>query len=66
MTNSPKNLWWGYIPVIVVTLLGILMTFQAYLEVNSWEEQRNSIAFRDASQDRVLVVQREIQLIVMM
>jgi len=61
MTSSPKTLWWGYIPVIVVTLLGILMTFQAYLEVNSWEKQRNSIAFRDASQDRVLVVQREIE-----
>jgi len=61
VTNSPKNLWWGYIPVIVVTLLGILMTFQAYLEVNSWEQQRNNSAFRDASQDRILVVQREIE-----
>ncbi|MCP3867535.1 MAG: hypothetical protein GY703_05465 [Gammaproteobacteria bacterium] len=37
------------------------MTFQAYYEVNSWEKQRTQITFRDASQDRVLVVQREIE-----
>jgi len=36
------------------------MTFHAYNEVNSWEVQRNQITFRDASQARILVVQREI------
>ncbi|MCP4994031.1 MAG: hypothetical protein GY934_09665, partial [Gammaproteobacteria bacterium] len=55
-----KTIWWGYSPVIVVMLLGIIVTFNAYNEVSSWESQRNQIIFRDASQARILVVQREI------
>ncbi|MDX2505285.1 MAG: CHASE domain-containing protein [Gammaproteobacteria bacterium] len=42
-------------------MVGILITIAAFVQSLSWEKSRVEIAFREASQDRILVIQREIE-----
>ena len=54
--------WWGaYVPIALVALLGVTVTWHAFLEVTGWERQRVQNAFYAAARDRVLVVRREIE-----
>ena len=50
-----------YFPTIVVAVLGIAITILASRQVNSWETQKVTTAFRVAASDRILVVQRELE-----
>ena len=52
--------WWGYFPVVWVATVGILVTLAASVQSYRWERSEVEIAFRDAAQERVLVVQQEI------
>ena len=54
-------LWWGYFPVFVVAMLGITNTIYFYRQVSNWERQQVATAFEQASNDRVLVVRREME-----
>jgi CHASE1-domain containing sensor protein len=56
-----KSIWWGYFPVYLVTLLGVMITLYAFREITNWERQRVEAFFRDASGNRILVVKREIK-----
>ena len=53
--------WMAYIPIALVALLGLMVTWHAYNVVTDWEQQRVQQAFRVAAGDRILMVQREIQ-----
>lgn len=55
------SIWWGYFPVFVVALLGFVNTLYFFRQVSSWEKQQVTTEFNEASQDRVLVVHREIE-----
>lgn len=54
-------LWGTYVPIALVTLLGVTVTWHAFREVTGWERQRVQHTFYSAARDRVLVVQREIE-----
>jgi signal transduction histidine kinase len=51
----------AYIPIALVALIGVLVTWQAFNAVTDWERQRVQQAFRAAAIDRILMVQREIE-----
>jgi len=53
--------WVAYIPIALVALVGLMVTWHAYNVVTDWEQQRVQQAFRVAAGDRILMVQREIQ-----
>ncbi|MCB1904359.1 MAG: CHASE domain-containing protein [Gammaproteobacteria bacterium] len=55
------SIWWGYSPVFVVALLGFVNTLYFFRQVSSWERQQVTTEFNEASQDRVLVIRREIE-----
>ena len=57
--NPPS--WVAYIPIAVVALLGVAVTWQAYNVVTGWERQQVQQVFQAAAIDRVLMVQREIE-----
>lgn len=61
ITLGDKTLLLNYFPVILVTLVGLLITLLAFQQVTGWEAQRVETSFREAANDRVLVVQREIE-----
>jgi len=42
-------------------MVGIVLTFAVYTQSLSWEKSRVEIAFQETSQDRLLVIQREIE-----
>jgi len=52
-------IWWGYFPVALVAVTGLAITIAAFNQSLGWEKSRVEIAFNVASQDRILVVQRE-------
>lgn len=52
--------WTAYLPIALVALVGVLVTWQAFNMVSEWERQRVQQAFRSAATDRVLMIQREI------
>jgi len=53
--------WLAYVPLALVALIGVLLTWYAFNVVTDWERQRVQQAFRAAAIDRVLMVQREIE-----
>ncbi len=55
------TVWGGYTPVSIVALLGLLITLYFFRQVTDWERQSVYTAFREASQDRILVIQRELK-----
>ncbi|RDH90158.1 MAG: hypothetical protein DIZ77_14145 [endosymbiont of Seepiophila jonesi] len=56
-----KSIWWGYFPVALVAMIGVLLTLAAFIQSLGWEKGQVEIAFREAAQDRILVVQRELK-----
>jgi signal transduction histidine kinase len=58
-TKVSRLTWWGYFPVALVAVTGLMITIAAFNQSLSWEKSRVEIAFQVASQDRILVVQRE-------
>lgn len=61
MRSDPKSIWWGYFPVVLVAALGLLITMALFVQSMRWENRQVEIAFNEASQDRILVIQREIK-----
>ncbi|MEA2080339.1 MAG: CHASE domain-containing protein, partial [Pseudomonadota bacterium] len=53
--------WMAYVPIALVALIGVMVTWHAFNVVTDWERQRVQQAFRAAAIDRVLMVQREIE-----
>jgi len=51
----------AYIPIAIVALLGVVVTWQAFNVVTGWERQQVQQVFHAAAIDRVLMVQREIE-----
>ncbi|MGB5259760.1 MAG: CHASE domain-containing protein [Gammaproteobacteria bacterium] len=51
----------AYIPIALVALTGVLVTWYSFNVVTDWEHQRVQQAFRAGAIDRVLMVQREIE-----
>ena len=51
--------WYSYIPIALVALFGLTITWLLFRAVADWESQRVEIAFQAAASDRVLVIQRE-------
>ncbi|MEW8508715.1 MAG: CHASE domain-containing protein [Candidatus Thiodiazotropha sp.] len=60
-TPDPRSIWWGYFPVVLVAILGLAITIALFVQSLRWEKSQVEIAFREASQDRLLVIQREIE-----
>ena len=57
---SPKWDWWGYFPLGLVVAIGLLLSIALSIQSFGWAKAQAAIAFREASQERILVVQREI------
>jgi len=53
--------WMAYVPIALVALIGVMVTWYAFNVVSDWERQRVQQSFRAAATDRVLMVQREIK-----
>lgn len=60
-TTGSRSIWWGYYPVVLVAILGLAITIMLFIQSMRWEKSQVEIAFREASQDRILVIQRDIQ-----
>ncbi|MCW8962610.1 MAG: CHASE domain-containing protein [Gammaproteobacteria bacterium] len=58
-TGISRSIWWGYFPVALVASAGLLIAIASFNQSLSWEESQVEIAFSEASQDRILVIQRE-------
>jgi signal transduction histidine kinase len=58
---SNTHSWISYIPIAIVALMGVLVTWHAFNVVTGWERQQVQQAFRAAAIDRILMVQREIE-----
>ena len=58
-TTGPESLWRSYIPIALVAIFGLTVTWLLFRAVADWERQRVQIAFQAAAIDRVLVIQRE-------
>ena len=59
--NRLLSVWHGYIPIVLVALLGVVMTGLSFREITNWEQQRIQNTFQDAARDRILVIQREFE-----
>lgn len=57
--NILKSLWWSYLPVALVGVIGVLTTVAAFIQSLGWEKRQVEIAFNEAAQDRILMIQRE-------
>ncbi len=55
-----SSAWWSYTPILLAALIGLLVTWMVYARISELEQQRRYGAFSEASRDRLLVVQREI------
>jgi signal transduction histidine kinase/sensor domain CHASE-containing protein len=58
-TTGPESQWPNYIPIALVAIFGLTVTWLLFRTVAGWERQRVQIAFQAAASDRVLVIQRE-------
>jgi signal transduction histidine kinase len=56
-----KTFWGAYYPVVLVAVIGVSITYAAFMQSLNWERSQVEIAFREASQDRILVIQRELK-----
>lgn len=52
---------WGYLPIGVVSLIGGILTYNTYEEVRVLSRKQVEYSFQRAAQDRVLMVQREVE-----
>ena len=53
--------WIAYIPIALVALLGVIVTWHAFNVATDWEHQQIQQVFHAAAIDRILMVQREIE-----
>lgn len=53
--------WVAYVPIALVAIIGVLVTWHAFNVVSDWERHRVQQVFRAAATDRVLMIQREIE-----
>ncbi|MES9992871.1 MAG: CHASE domain-containing protein [Candidatus Thiodiazotropha sp.] len=60
-TRDPRSIWWGYYPVVLVAIMGLAVTIALFVQSLRWEKNQVEIALKEASQDRILVIQREIE-----
>ena len=58
--QGARQNWWSYFPVAWVAAVGVSITLAASVQSYRWESSEVEIAFREAAQERVLVVQQEI------
>ena len=61
VTAGNVHPWMAYLPIALVALMGVLVTVYAFNVVSGWERQRVQLAFRSAANDRILMVEREIE-----
>jgi len=54
------SVWLSYSPIVMVALLGGLATWMVHARIADLEQERHYSAFSEASRDRLLVVQREL------
>ncbi|MDX1698912.1 MAG: CHASE domain-containing protein, partial [Thiohalobacterales bacterium] len=59
MPTVPKSRWHSYLPIVLVTIFGLAVTWNLFRAVAGWERQSVETAFEAAARDRVLVIQRE-------
>ncbi|MEA3412480.1 MAG: CHASE domain-containing protein [Pseudomonadota bacterium] len=52
--------WRSYVPILLVVVLGMLVTWFIFKKISDLEGQRQFDAFSAAARDRVLVIQREL------
>jgi signal transduction histidine kinase len=55
-----RTFWSAYYPVALVAVMGVLITLATFMRALKWEKGQVEAAFREASQDRILVIQREL------
>ena len=60
-TENRKSIWWSYFPVILVAIVGASITVAASLQSLHLANNQVEVAFQETSQDRVLVLQRELE-----
>ena len=58
---SNTHSWMAYVPIALVALMGVLVTWYSFNTVTDLERHRVQQAFHEAASDRVLMVQREIE-----
>ncbi|MET0065624.1 MAG: ATP-binding protein [Candidatus Thiodiazotropha sp.] len=51
---------WDYLPVALVALVSMSVTLGMFMQSVDWERRQTEISFREASQIRILLIQREI------
>ena len=59
---STANGTWRYVPVLAVVAASLSITAYTFHTVHGWESDQVQQAFSEAAQDRVLVIQNEIEL----
>ncbi|RLW51737.1 MAG: hypothetical protein B6D76_18495 [gamma proteobacterium symbiont of Stewartia floridana] len=58
---SSNSILWGYYPVALVTLIGLIISVGLFMQSRSWEKQQAEVAFHETAQDRILLIKREIK-----
>ncbi len=51
---------WDYLPVALVALLSLGITLGMFMQSLNWERRQAEIAFREAAQIRILLIQRDL------
>ncbi len=51
---------WDYLPVVLVALISLGISLGMFMQSLNWERRQADIAFREASQIRILLTQRDI------
>ncbi|MET0052230.1 MAG: hypothetical protein ABW095_14295 [Candidatus Thiodiazotropha sp.] len=51
---------WDYLPVALVALVSLGVTLGMFMQSLNWERRQAEIAFREASQIRILLIQRDL------
>ena len=59
--QAARSIWLGYFPVALVAIVGLVITVVASIQSANLARHQAEVAFREAAQDRVLVIQREIK-----
>ncbi|MBV2091646.1 MAG: CHASE domain-containing protein [Candidatus Thiodiazotropha sp. (ex Ctena orbiculata)] len=58
---TTNSILWGYYPVALVALIGLIISVGLFMQSMSWEKQQAEIAFHETAQDRILLIKREIK-----
>ena len=60
-TTTFSAILWGYFPVVLVALVGLSISIAVLIQSLNWERRQVEIAFHEAAQDRILLIQREVK-----